>query len=307
MFWRVWSIIEMDKLIIFCSGAKHLLKKFNRKNLKIGENQIEIFPDGEFNQKFSGNLNLQNKDLFLVQSFYKNEKFSINDRIFEVLSCYYNAKSLGAKKIFLIALYFPYLRQDKRFEKNQTITSKTMSELCSVFKKVFIFEPHLHRFHNFKEFFPNAKKISLNDFIIPEIKKIKKKYKRLLVIGPDEESEIWAKPIKDKVHINYVILKKKRHSPRDVSIKINKTFVLDGVIIIDDIISTGKTLLECLKKVISKKNFCFVFHGLFTDKKTLNKLKTVSQIIITNTVDVKDKDIKIIDISDKIKEIIREN
>jgi len=124
------------KIIIFCSGAQHFNKKI--KNSDIGNNEIEIFPDGEFNQGFSKNLNLKGRVVYIIQSFYKDEDYTINDRIFEALSCYYNAKSLGAKKIFLIAPYFPYLRQDKRFKENQIISSKVMAKLFSKCSSSFI-------------------------------------------------------------------------------------------------------------------------------------------------------------------------
>jgi len=293
------------KIAIYCSGAMHLKKKI--PSVETCENIIEIFPDGEFNQRFSEGIELKGKDVFLVQSFYRNKKFSINDRIFEVLCALYTAKELGAGKVFLIAPYFPYMRQDKRFKKNQIITSKIMAKLCSRFNKVFAFEPHLHRHKKFGNYFPNAQRVTLSEFMISDIKKIKGRYKRLLIIGPDEESENWTKPVKEKLGIDYVVLKKKRLGPKHVEIKTTKKFDLDSVILIDDMISTGRTLLECLKKVTSKKIFCFAFHGLFTDKSVLKKLQDISEIYVTNTIPVNIKGIKVIDISEKIREIVEKN
>jgi len=291
------------KIIIFCSGAQHFNKKI--KNSDIGDNEIEIFPDGEFNQSFSKNLNLKGRVVCIIQSFYKDEKFTINDRVFEALSCYYNAKSLGAKKIFLIAPYFPYLRQDKRFKKNQTISSKVMAKLFSVFNKVYIFEPHLHRFKKFSEFFPNAQAVSLDDFLIPEIKKIKKKSKKILLIGPDSESAGWVKPIKQKFDLEYVTMTKKRFSPIHVEIKRNKKLAFENIIVIDDIISTGKTIFKSIQNTFSKKTYVFAFHGVFTDKKTLSKLKKKVNIIITNSIPRREKGVRVVDVSWKIWELVR--
>lgn len=288
------------KTLVFLSGAKHLMKNFKGA----GENEIRIFPDGEFDLKFSKNVNVKGKNVYLVQSFYRDKSFSINDRVFEALSSYYNAKSLGAKRVYLIAPYFPYMRQDMRFRENQVITSKVMAELCSVFSKVYIFEPHLHRFKKFSEFFPNAKRVSLNEFILPEIRKIKKRYKRILVIGPDEESSAWVKPIKEKLGIDYITMSKKRLSPKDVEMHINKSYIVDSVIIIDDMISTGRTMLKCLDNVISKQTYVFAFHGLFTDKRALEKLKRRAKVYVSNSLPVHGDGLKVIDVSGKIKEIV---
>lgn len=293
----------MKKVVIFCSGAQHFNKKI--KNLDIGNNEIEIFPDGEFNQNFTPKLNLKGKTVYIIQSFYKDKNYTINDRVFEALSCHYTSKDLGAKKIYLIAPYFSYLRQDKRFKENQTITSKMMAKLFSVFNNVYIFEPHLHRFKKFSEFFPNAQRVSLNKFIIPEIKKIKKTSKRILVIGPDEESSAWVSPIKKELGLEYVTMTKKRLGPRNVEMHINKSYVVDSAIIIDDIISTGKTMLRCLDNVICKRIYVFAFHGLFTDKKTLNKLKNKANIVITNTIPRKERGIKVLDVNNEIINIIK--
>lgn len=290
--------------VIFCSGAKHLKSKFKR-GFEVGENKIEVLPDGEFKQKLSQNINFKGKKVFVIQSFYKDNDFSINDRIFEALSVYHNLKSLGTKNICLIATHFPYLRGDSRFEVNLAISAKISAKLFSVFNKIFIFEPHLHRLKSLSEFFPNAKKVSVKEFMVNEIKKIKTK--RTLLIGPDSESEIWVKPISKALKIDSEIMKKKRLSPKAVNVKITCDINHDEVILIDDICSTGKTLYETIRQIKCKKIYAFICHGIFNDKKIIKKLKKLATIFSTNTIPIKEKGIKVIDISPKIKEIINKN
>ena len=290
--------------MIFCSGAKHLEGKFKRiKGVEIGESITEFFPDSELRERFSKKLNLRNKNVFLVQSFFSDKDFGINDRIFEVLTAYQNAKSLGAKKIYLIAPYFSYLREDKRFEKNEAISARVMAWLFSCFNKVFIFEPHLHRLKKFSDFFPNAKRISLHEFFIKEIKKLHAREECILV-GPDDESEQWAKVISNSMGGKCLILEKKRLSPSRVIVKMEEKIGTKSVVIIDDIISTGGTLLETCRKIKGKQIYCFGYHGLFVDDKNFNALKKIAKLYSTNTVRVDRKGVKIIDISDKIKEIM---
>jgi len=180
-----------------------------------------------------------------------------------------------------------------------------MAKLFSVFNKVYIFEPHLHRFKKFSEFFPNAQAVSLDDFLIPEIKKIKKKSKKILLIGPDSESAEWVKPIKQEFDLEYVTMTKKRFSPRHVEIKRNKKLASGNIIVIDDIISTGKTIFESIQNTFAKKTYVFAFHGIFTDKKTLSKLKKKVNIIITNSIPRREKGVRVVDVSWKIWELVR--
>ena len=78
------------------------------------------------------------------------------------------------------------------------------------------------------------------------------------------------------------ILKKKRFSSRNVKVKGKKTKA-DKVVIIDDIISTGNTLVEASKLVRGKKIYFIAAHGLFVEH-ALEKLKRIGKVIVSNTI-----------------------
>ena len=69
-----------------------------------------------------------------------------------------------------------------------------------------------------------------------------------VVVGPDSESERWAKRAAELLDSHYDVLEKTRISPTEIEIK-PKTLDVKGrdVLIIDDIVSTGDTI----KKVIA--------------------------------------------------------
>ncbi len=281
----------MKEVIVSCSGGKHVAKNI-AKNLKIkySELSVEKFPDGEINIKFK--TDLKNKKVILVQSFYDN----LNEKIIETLFAYYTAKDLGAKKIELISPYFPYFRQDKRFEKGQGVSIRIISKLFKVFDKIYFIDPHLHRIKKLKQVFKNGKKLDATPLISRYVKK--RKIKNPLFIGPDIESGQWAKKAADIIDEESAILRKKRYSDRKVEIKLNKKINVKerNLILVDDIISTGHTMLETIKKIEKmkpKKIYCVAIHGVFADKKTLNKLKKHSEIICTNTIPNKEGKIDI--------------
>ena len=186
----------MTSLIVGCSGAYKIGKKIAEKLRKpYSRLNIEKFPDNELHIGF--NVSLKGKKVFLVQSFFKD----ISDKILETLFAAQTAKELGAKKIVLIAPYFPYLRQDKKFREGEGISAKIIAQLLSSFDKIFIVEPHLHRFKKFEEFFPNATKIS----VATAIKEyIAKNFKDYIIIGPDQESANWILPISELLSIKPV-------------------------------------------------------------------------------------------------------
>ncbi len=281
----------MEEVIVSCSGGKHVGKDI-AKNLKIKYSELstEKFPDEELNIKFK--TEIKNKKVILIQSFYDN----LNEKIIETLFAYYTAKDLGAKKIELISPYFPYFRQDKRFEKGQGVSIKIISKLFKIFDKIYFIDPHLHRIKKLKQVFKNGKKLDATPLISEYVKN--KKIKNPLFIGPDVESGQWAKKAADIINEKSAILKKKRYSDRKVEIKLDKKINVEGknLILVDDIISTGHTMLETIKKIKKmkpKKIYCIAIHGVFADKKTLNELKKHSEVICTNTIPNKEGKIDI--------------
>jgi ribose-phosphate pyrophosphokinase len=282
------------RLVVSCSGAKHLAKSIAKKSkAKYSEIRLDRFPDTEIRVRLP---KVKGKKVFFIQSFYP-QKNNINDKVIEILFAAYTARELGAKKLFLVAPYLAYMREDKRFEKGEAINAKIISKLFKIFDKIYVVEPHLHRFKKLSDFFPNATKISLSKDIVSYIKKnIPKPY---ILVGPDEESQQWVKPIANQLNSKYIILKKKRFTSRKVKVS-GKKVQAEKVVIIDDIISTGYTMIEVAKKIPGKKYFIGI-HGLFSEN-ALAKLRKKGKVITSNTIP---SSVSKIDCSDVISKIIK--
>ncbi|UZE93736.1 MAG: ribose-phosphate diphosphokinase [Candidatus Pacearchaeota archaeon] len=266
-------------VIIGCSGAKNLAKAVAKKSkLSYSDLIVEKFPDGELKVRFKSSV--KGKTIIFIQSYFP----AVNDKLTEMLLVAHTAKELKSKKLILMALYFPYLREDKRFEKHESISAKIIAKFHKIFDKVFIVEPHLHRFKRLRAFFPNTEKISTTKEISAYIKK---NFKDFVLIGPDQESAQWVEPIADILKTKSIILKKKRLTPEKVkisNIKAEKKKVKTAIII-DDIISTGGTMLEAAKEAKKlAKQVCFIgIHGIFA-KNALNKLKKIGIVVSTNSI-----------------------
>ena len=109
-----------------------------------------------------------------------------------------------------------------------------------------------------------------------------------VIIGPDEESYQWARRIAEYIKVDAAILKKTRYSARKVKVTLNKKIELKNknLVIIDDIISTGHTILETvkdMKKLKPKNIYCICIHGVFAES-ALEKIKKHAKVISTNTI-----------------------
>ena len=272
-------------IITSLSNSKSIAKSLARKlKCKYSGTTISSFPDGDLYLKF--NTNLKKKKLVIVQSFQPHSDMSLFDIVFAAET----AKSLGAKKVILVAPYLAYMRQDKRFNSGECISSRVMAKMLNnSIDKLITIDPHIHRYKSLKDIFTiSAKKLTANPLIAEYIQK---KFKNEVIIGPDWESYQWAESIAK--HVQATVLKKTRFSSRHVEVKMIKPVPIKGknVIIVDDIISTGHTVAEAAKKARkmgAKSVSAIGVHGLFVEN-GMEKLKKagVNKIITTNCIEHK--------------------
>lgn len=270
-------------IIVSCTHGKHLGKSISRMLRKPhSELEVTTFPDSEIRPRFT--VDVKNKSVVLVQSFYGN----VNTCIIEALFAAETAKDLGAKKVTLIAPYFPYLRQDKRFSEGECISLKTIAKnIDEDFDEIYIIDPHLHRERTLSHIFRiRSHKLSANSLIESYIKR---NLRNPIIIGPDWESYKWAKLVAEKIGCDFAIMEKERHSARKVKVTLNKKISLKNknLVFIDDMISTGHTLLEAIKamKKLGAKNVtCFAVHGILVEGALRKLRKAGADVITTNTI-----------------------
>ena len=95
-------------------------------------------------------------------------------------------------------------------------------------------------------------------------------------------------------------------SGRKVKVRSKKISLNDrNIVFVDDIISTGNTILECtknLKKIGAKKIYCVVVHGIFVEKALERLRKANVKVVTTNTIPSK---VSRIDVSQIIADALR--
>jgi len=292
----------MEEVIVFCSGGKHL-KDYIKKNLKNKKCEFvdiekQIFPDGELGIRIPKEI--RGKKITIVQSFFGNP----NEKIIEVLFAGYAAKQSKSKKINLFASYFPYLRKDKSFEKGECVSAEAVARMFDVFDKVFVIEPHLHRIKNLKKLNKKFMQLDVHEEIAKYLRDVR--LKDPVFISPDIESERLVKGVANLLKKNHIVLRKKRYNSRKIKIEMNKKLNLENrdLVILDDMISTGNTMLEAIKEAKNfkpRKIYCVCVHGIFVEN-ALKRLEDEAIVISTNSLPSK---ASIIDITNKINELIK--
>ncbi|MEK6857649.1 MAG: ribose-phosphate diphosphokinase [Nanoarchaeota archaeon] len=276
----------MKRIIVGCSNSKELAKKIAKTtSSEYSELLTRRFPDGELYLKFQ--CNIKGAEIVLVQSMHPNPDQAMMEAIFASNT----AKELGAQKIILVAPYLAYMRQDKRFHEGECKSNSIMAKLLSCTNKLITIDPHLHRISSLKEIFnTSALSLTANHLLA---KFIEKNYKNSIILGPDMESYQWAEGIALEAHEEAIVLRKKRYSSRQVRIILREPEKVRGktVVIIDDIVSSGHTMIEAVKQCIkakAKKVCCVCVHGIYAEN-ALQKILSAGakEVVSTNTIENK--------------------
>jgi len=270
--------------IIFSLFEEHPTYEYLIKNFDFEKGEIIIrqFPDGESYIQIKSDV--QNRNIIILNSLDNP-----NEKILPLIFTANLAKDLGARTIGICAPYLSYMRQDKVFHDGEAVTSKYFSKIISEnFDWLITVDPHLHRYKKLSEIY-SIPAISLHtkDLIS---KWIFNNIDNPVLIGPDSESRQWVKAIADIHNIPYTVLEKNRRGDYDVSVsKLNIEKYVDlRPVLVDDIISTGMTMIETIKNLNSlnmQEPVCIGVHAVFADD-AYAKLKDekVSEIITCNSI-----------------------
>lgn len=254
----------------------------NTLQIEMGKIEIDHFPDSEIYVRILSDV--KHKNVILIDCLAHP-----NHKLLTLIFAAKTLKELGANKICLITSYLPYMRQDKHFKAGDANTSVLFANLISeCVDQLITIDPHLHRIKNLSEIYKLE-----STAVIHSTKKIAEwinnNVHSPLIIGPDEESQQWVEEIAAYTQADYIICKKTRYGHKDVEVSVPKIKYTDRTpIIVDDIISSGASVLAILRQISAqgfKNAICIGIHALFSHETYQTLLHHgASEIVTCNTI-----------------------
>lgn len=181
------------------------------------------------------------------------------------------------------------MRQDKQFNPGEGVTSKYFAALLShYFDWLITVDPHLHRLHSLSEIY-SMPTVVLHA-IDPIADWIKKHVEKPILIGPDQESKQWVANVAQKTNAPFIVLEKIRKGDRAVEVSLPQIeqYKNHTPVLIDDIISTARTMIETikhLKNLHMPSPICIGVHAIFAGNAYEDLLKAgASKIVTCNTI-----------------------
>ncbi len=210
-------------------------------------------------------------------------------KIFQLILAAETIRSLGARRIILIAPYLPYMRQDKQFHEGEGISSIYFAKLISTyFDRLITIDPHLHRWPSLSEIYQIPTQVLHAANIIALW--ISENISKPILLGPDGESAQWVNVIAKELAAPYLVLKKERFGDQDVTSTLPEIveYADYHFVLIDDIISSAATMIEAVNQLKQQKIHritCLGVHAIFAGNSYQKLLDTgVTNIISCNTI-----------------------
>lgn len=273
----------MTPLLVPLPGTDHLAVPIAKQlDIEAASMSFHRFPDDEAYVRFL--TSPKDRDVILLACLDRPDP-----KLMQLFFTAAGARELGAKRVGLVAPYLPYMRQDKRFKPGEVITSTAFAkQVSTLIDWLITIDPHLHRWTSLDQIYSIPTHVLHAEEILADW--IKQHVKNPFLIGPDSESEQWVSQVARRIGCEHIVMSKTRRDDRDVSIKAPDlaTWKTKTPVIVDDTISSGRTMAETVKIVLAQglpAPLCCAVHGVYTAAAFSALTKTgPAKIATTNTV-----------------------
>jgi len=275
----------MSLKIIGCPSSQELAGKISKLTAwPMAATLTKRFPDGEFYFRFEEKVS--GEELLVVQSLYPPQ----DAHLLELLLVLQTARDLRAKSINVFIPYLAYSRQDERYLEGECLSASLISELLQHFGTDTLYTVDVHNQNVLNMYKIPAFTISASGELAKYF--VSRNLKDPFVVAPDDE-EIAIKRAEtaaESIGAEYDFFEKHRdRHTGDITTHPKKVNAKGrDAIIIDDIISTGKTsanVAKILKQQGARRVFIGVSHALLLgDALELLTASGVDEVIGTDSV-----------------------
>ena len=254
----------MKPLVISLPGNEHLAFSLADKlDGETGQLALRRFPDGETYVRIE--TPVAGREVILACTLHRPD-----DKLIPLLFLAATARDLRASGVGLVAPYLAYMRQDRRFQEGEGVTSTYFARIISTAVDwIVTVDPHLHRRSSLADIYSVRSEVV---HAAPHISEwIRENVRQPLLVGPDEESGQWVRAVAEGAGAPSVVLEKVRRGDRDVAVSVPDVARWQDhtPVLVDDIISTARTMIATvghLTRAGLRPPVCIGVHAVFAER-----------------------------------------
>jgi ribose-phosphate pyrophosphokinase len=283
--------ITGEKRLVIVSGRAHpqLAEEIAAElDSELLPTEARTFANGEIYARYGDSI--RGADVFVIQSHTS----PINEWLMEQLIMIDAAKRASAKRITVVAPFYPYARQDKKGRGREPISARLVADLFKAAGADRIMSVDLHA-AQIQGFFDGPVDHLFAMPVLLEHFQSKLDPATLTVVSPDmgrvRVADIWS----DKLGAPLAIIHKRR-DPR-VANEVSVHEIVGEVegrvcLLVDDMIDTGRTIVkaaEALKKQGALGVVVAATHAIFSDPAVeILQSEVIDSVVVTDTLPIPD-------------------
>jgi ribose-phosphate pyrophosphokinase len=262
-------------------------------DIELSPHEEEYFPDHE--PYVRSDVNVRGCDVYVIQSLYTDETETVADKFIKLLFFIGSLYDASAERVTAVIPYLAFARQDRKVTSRELITTKYVAKLLESVNTNRLLTIDVHNLSALQNAYriPTDNLEAKNLIVSYVLDKYKDDPENLVVLSPDSGGmgrakrfrNSLAEKLKAEVGLAYL---DKTHTGRIIQgTNIIGTVEKKSVIVIDDMISSGATLVECKKAIATHGGTLWAAcctHGLFSGNANEN-LSSIDRLVVTDTIE----------------------
>lgn len=288
-------VTVLDNTLIFALGAStgYGERVAQRMGMKLAAHEERGFEDGE--HKSRPLVNVRGRDIFVIHSLYGDADQTVNDKFCRLLFFVGALRDAAGASVTVVAPYLCYARKDRKTKARDPVSTRYVAQLLEAAGADRVATVDVHNLAAFQNAFRRpTEHLEAKGLFADHFSRLLGASDDAVVISPDvggtKRAEAFQGALSDRLRRPVAGGFMEKQRSRGVVSGETLVAAVDGrvVIIIDDLISTGTTILRCARAAREQgaaKVYAAATHGLFMQGATdVVADPAVDRFIITDTV-----------------------
>lgn len=267
-------------------------------DVELSKHEEEYFADRE--PYLRSEVNVRNSDVFVIQSLYSDEHETVCEKFAKLLFFIGSLRDASARRICVVTPYLAFQRQDRKVKSREPITTKYVARMLEASGADRLLTMDVHSLAAMQNAFrvPTDNLEAQNliaDYVCQKIRTSDVPLNSLVVLSPDSGGMTRTKRFRNRlskvlgVDVGLAYLDKTHQGKLIQGQEIVGNVREKYCLVIDDMISSGSTLVECNKAIQANQGKLWAAcatHGLFVGRVNEN-LYNIDSVVITDTIRLK--------------------
>ena len=272
-----------DRLILFSGNANRALSQeiADYLGVPLGEAEVSRFADGEILVQIFENV--RGADVFVIQPTCR----PVNENLMELLVIIDALKRASAWRVTAVMPYYGYGRQDRKVQPRVPITAKLVADLLTAagVQRVLTMDLHAGQIQGF--FTTPVDHLFAAPVLLQYFQE--RMLGDAVVVSPDAGGVERARAFAKRLDTSLAFIDKRRTGPNEAKV-MHIVGEVEGrdVIIVDDMIDTGGTLLQAVPALLekgAKRIFASCTHPVLSGP-AVERIEgsALEEVVVTNTI-----------------------